>query len=314
MLKDMTFFGETGLTSTSANHVSNLAKEYIAYKEQILEAMKFLNVEISLIGTDTKHLLEKGNTDKDLENIPSLLEDISQAKSLYAWFREALKAKENLLKEAHNLTFEKWAKDNNITIPELPQFQEEDVVKELPISIEDAMGTLSVGERNKLFELQAKASVYGKFIHPDGPYAKARKELFSRISKSIEISGSGAGTRLHYYTPTITTDKEEEIFFKLQAEHRKVQAEYNGIMHKLAEMVDADASSKADKYAAEQEAYNARYEVFSVEYQSVSNQLAELKAQHRKAKLALQAQVNRLKIIIPHSLQDIYQKVNSLGK
>lgn len=36
MEQDLTFFAENGLTSTSANHIANLAKEYVKVQDRSL--------------------------------------------------------------------------------------------------------------------------------------------------------------------------------------------------------------------------------------------------------------------------------------
>ena len=51
MEKDLIFFGESGLTSTSAGHVANLAKEYIALIDSIflMKEKSGLNPETYLL-------------------------------------------------------------------------------------------------------------------------------------------------------------------------------------------------------------------------------------------------------------------------
>ena len=51
---DKIFFGESGLTCTSANHIANLAKERIADLESWLASISFTNTTISLIGSSEK--------------------------------------------------------------------------------------------------------------------------------------------------------------------------------------------------------------------------------------------------------------------
>ena len=45
------YFGVDGLTSTSANYVCNLAKEYYKKFETALDQTKFYNTTVSLIGS-----------------------------------------------------------------------------------------------------------------------------------------------------------------------------------------------------------------------------------------------------------------------
>ena len=47
-----------------------------------------------------------GNTEEELHSIPEFLNAVAQLKSFIAWIREAIKAKDRLIKEAKNLTDE----------------------------------------------------------------------------------------------------------------------------------------------------------------------------------------------------------------
>lgn len=98
MQKDLVFFkkeGEEGvaLTSTSANHIANLAKEYIQGVETQLNNICFFNVE-----------------------------GVAQAKSLIAWLREGIKAKENLMKGLQTISLEDWCRENGTIRPESPTY------------------------------------------------------------------------------------------------------------------------------------------------------------------------------------------------
>lgn len=89
MQKDLVFFrkeGEEGvaLTSTSANHIANMAKEYIQGMETQLNNVSFLNVEVGLISANAHNVIQEGTSREVLSSIPSMLESIAQAKSLIA--------------------------------------------------------------------------------------------------------------------------------------------------------------------------------------------------------------------------------------
>lgn len=62
MKKDLIFFSDNdrGLTSTSANHVANMAKEMIRGLEAELETLVFYSTEVSLIGNDSANTLRRG--------------------------------------------------------------------------------------------------------------------------------------------------------------------------------------------------------------------------------------------------------------
>lgn len=111
MEKDMVFFSQAGkgLTSTSANHVANLAKEMIGNIETSLSDMKFFLTSVSLIGGENPNVLNIGNSNDDVETIIDRLYQVAKAKSLIAWLREAIKTKDRMLKETKDLSLEDYA-------------------------------------------------------------------------------------------------------------------------------------------------------------------------------------------------------------
>ena len=80
MEKDLIFFGETGLTNTSANFVANMAKEMYATSESYLDNMVFYDTTVKLIGTSEETPINKGTDDTTW--IPQTMKEIAQLKSL----------------------------------------------------------------------------------------------------------------------------------------------------------------------------------------------------------------------------------------
>lgn len=125
MQKDLVFFkkeGEEGvaLTSTSANHIANMAKEYIQGMETQLNNVSFLNVEVGLISANAHNVIQEGTSREVLSSIPSMLESIAQAKSLIAWLREAIKAKNDLINGLQSVSLDDWCEENGVEKPLLP--------------------------------------------------------------------------------------------------------------------------------------------------------------------------------------------------
>lgn len=293
MKKDLIYFNESGLTSTSANHIANLAKEYYQTLETKLENIKFYDEKISLISSSDSKLLRGGIAPSTLEEIKSDLYKIADAKSLIAWLREAIKAKDNLLREIKNTSLAKWCSSNNIDYPEIPEM--EDIMTE-----DEYLSTLSVKERNRFFYLQTMCSVLGQYIHPNGTYSHERKSLKNKIQNPNSLSGSGRDAILYSYTPTISLDSVDELFFELQAKHREFQAELNGMLHKMQQAIDADEVAKRAEHTAKMNEYGAFIEKYNAEY--------------RKSLKEKEIEISKLKIIIPNSLTEIYEKVSALGK
>ena len=91
MEQDLTFFDTNGLTSTSANHIANLAKEYVQAQTQELENVEFFNSYLTIIGSDKEQRVQHGWDKEQMQGIADRLRSISLANSLIAWLREAIR-------------------------------------------------------------------------------------------------------------------------------------------------------------------------------------------------------------------------------
>ena len=293
MEQDLTFFAENGLTSTSANHIANLAKEYVKAQEQELESVEFYNTYLTIIGSDKEQRVQRGCTSQQLDDIAVKLRDISLANSLIAWLREAIKMRSQMLTDIQKLTIEQYCKDKGTEMPERPEMQ-------TAMTREQYVATLSIKERARILSLEAKASAFGKHIHPDGHLSDARKEHMKRLCQEAEIDGGGRDTLLYRYEPSVKLDEVEASFFALQNEYRKAQAELNGYTHKIDEALREDEERKRGEYDVKNADYLAAVAVIEKEFNEYKNR------ENRR--------VAQLKITIPNDLNDIYNKVSNLGK
>lgn len=294
MKKDEIFFGKDGLTSTSAHHISNLAKEFVQTQQTMLESIKLYDTTVRLISESAPAPYAWGMTEDEFKRIPDVLKDIAEATSLIAWLREALKAKDRLKQECRNYSLEQYCQDNGFTMPESPA--------ECSFLTEDEYyGTLSIKERNRYYQLETIASVIGKFIHPNGAFGKARKDLMDKTNNPVSISGNGRDTVLFNYTPSITDNSVvEEVFFELQNQHRNAQAALNSIKFGCEKALQ-------DREAEETARYREEYAAYSTAFNELNNKFKEYFVARMK-------EVRNLKIIIPDSLKAIYEKVSNLGK
>lgn len=299
MQKDLVFFkkeGEEGvsLTSTSANHIANLAKEYIQGVETQLNNICFFNAEVALVGSvGGTSIIQTGGTPEVLNNLQSLLEGVAQAKSLIAWLREGIKAKENLMKDLQTISLEDWCKENEIAKPEAPNYGH--VLTEIEYYI-----SLPIKERNRYYQLETKAAVLGKYIHPDGHLSDARKELKDKLQHPHKVDGKGRDALIYTYTPTVFVTDVDNVFFELQKKHREVQAQLNAIKYNCKQAIN-ESTNKV----------NTEYMVASQKYQA---ELKDVLGAFKTWKDEKSQEYSKLKIIIPNSLLGIYNTINSLGK
>lgn len=298
MQKDLVFFkkeGEEGvaLTSTSANYIANLAKEMIQSIEEELSKITFFTTSVSLIDSDKANVINTGINKDQLGRIEEKLLTISQAKSLIAWLREAMRAKQNLIDGTNALTFEEWAASQGMGLPTTP-------VRGKILTAEEYYTSLPIQERNQFYKLETIASVIGKYIHPKGNLAVARQVLFEKVNTPNHMEGTGRDALIYTYTPTVETEDVEKVFFELQSKQREAQAQLNGMMHKCDLAIDASIQEVNMKYEAELKAYKEKHmDMFTV---------------YSRWKVEECLKYRDLKILIPNNLLEIYKKVSTIHK
>ena len=293
MKKDLIFFGEGGLTSTSANHMANMAKEYVANLQKDLENIDFVNISAALMGTKDSQVLQEGTTKEELNDVPTMLENIAKANAFIAWLREAIKARASLIKEVENFCLEEYC---TMVGKEMPHYPEEPV----EISEDSLIGELNIKERNRYYALEAKCAVLGKYIHPNGTFSQKRGELSNAIKHKHVLIGSGRDGIIKTYTPSVERQEVEDMFFKLQTIHRETQAELNSIKFKIEKQI-TDGNIKM------QEDYKVRYNTYKNEILALENELKEWKFKEVQ-------NISSLKIIIPNDHKEIYDIIQKVGK
>lgn len=299
MQKDLVFFkkeGEEGvaLTSTSANHIANLAKEYIQGVETQLNNIRFFNVEVALVGTlADANIIQTGESSEVLDSLQSLLEGVAQAKSLIAWLREGIKAKENLMKGLQTISLEDWCRENGMVKPETPNYGH--VLTEV-----EYYASLPIKERNRYYQLETEAAVLGKYIHPGGHLSDARKELKDKIYHPHKVDGKGRDALIYTYTPTTSIAIVDNVFYELQKKHREIQAQLNAMKYSCEQAINESTNKVNTEYMTASQKYQAELKDVSGAFKTWKDEKSQ--------------EYSKLKIVIPHSLLGIYNTINSLGK
>lgn len=294
MKQDYIFLGEEGLTSTSANHIANVAKEFYQTVESELDGVKLINKAVSTLTDSNVKVLSRGNDSAFIESMESKLQQVVEAKALIAWLREAIKAKERLLQEVKDLRIDEFCKLQNI------DFEHVSIARPTYMSEDEYLATLSIKDRNRLLELQTQCAVIGKYIHIDGKFNKARKDLKSKLQEPNHMIGSDKDAIIYTYTPSVTSKEADDVFFKLQAKHRAYQAELNGMLHTMQEVLDKDKFEKNAEYSRKINESNAK--------------LNSIQAQMKEFQDLEVARISQLKIVIPNDLKEIFNALNKIGK
>lgn len=281
------FFAENGLTATSANHLSNIAKEnYMAIERQMAK-LEFYRTAVSLIGDSEKAVVSCGTGPERFSQIRKWVEEVCACKSLIAYLREAIKAKDKLTMDLDDYGAE-----------EIQELSEKEPEKEDRLTFEQVLDSWPIKERNRYLGLETRCAVIGKFIHPDGEYSEARKHFTDRMLSPKELHENGKDTLVYSYYPNIDGQEIDALFFELQAEHRKAQAELNGMRNEISRLIDEDWRRKSDAW--------------SVEHEKWSESMIRLKERIMREKEDRSKEIENLRIVIPDSLKPIYGKIKAL--
>lgn len=297
------FFGEQGLTSTSANHYANLAKEARRKMENYLNDVRFYDTSMKVIGQDVSTLVRKGNISENLELIKNMLREISNLNSLVAFFREAIKEKERLSIEASNYEDEEGRKELDFRLEQLESAcpKRGDYMTEL-----DVLETWTVGEQERYLSLEAEAAVLGKYIHEDGAISAARIDLMKRITNPVTVTENGRDTIIYQYVPTVATSDVDEMFFALQKKHREVQAELNGMKKRIQDAIEENKIEVDEKFRnALLDWENAR-SALATEKKLLTERESEIRMDRAQ-------KVQALKIVVPNRLKSTYEELAQLG-
>lgn len=287
------FLAETGITSTSANHLANIAQETIVGHEAQLSLINFVSSTLDIVGSEAHSgkLIARGYTQDKVQDIPRLLGEMAEMNSFCAWTREAIKAKEQEQQAILNTTFEQWCKKEGYIIPEYPYDEE--------VTEQDIVAELNIKERNRYLRLEAFAATIGKFIHSGRELSKAREQLKQAISKPYATQGEGASTLIYHHTPSVSEVEVDQLFFTLQQLHREKERELNQMKWMIKQRLSQVRLERIDAQRARQTAVN--------------EEMQRLQAEFGRWQTREHARVSKLKIAIPEELQPTLYKLSEIA-
>ena len=298
------FFGENGLTSTSANHYANLAREQVRRIKSELDSIKFYNTSIRIIGEGTSANVSFGVKDESaFENIHTCLLNVAEYNSLIAFFMEAIKEKERLYKEAEQWQDEERRAGYKARCASHRAIEPE---RRKYITDEDVFKSWSVGEQERYLSLEAQASVYGKFIHENGAFEKAREDLLKVISNPHSVSEKGRDTIIYSFLPTVNVEDVEKFFYELQERYRELQGELNGMKKRIDDAIRKHALEVDNEYRRAKAKWAA-------ELKNLSAEESDIVVEETVRRRELCDEVQKLKIVVPHRLQGIFDELKKLG-
>lgn len=284
------FFAEKGITSTSANHVSNKGKELLKSEQAILDNINFVNTTMSLLyGGNCKEITNGMNPDDSFESMHNTIAKIANLNAMSAWIHEAIKAKTEILEYVQSLSIDKWAKDQNIELPNAPG-------KEFPITESDVIGTWDVAKRNKYYVYESYCSLVGKFIHPKGAFYEAKAKMNNAVQNPSKVEGSGRDAIIYSYEPSMPVSDVNAEYDWLSTELRHKEAEFNKMRQEIIDAITEDKLAKAQKF---DDAYTKYIDTM----ESIRNKFDMWKTKTVK-------EISALKIYLPQGPKQTYDEIN----
>lgn len=282
------YFGEKGLTSTSANYLANVGQEALAGYKTTLDNLRWYSETMVLLSSGKEVPMVNGNT-PSLEEIKVIINEMSKINAFCAWIREAIKAKEVL--ETEFPDFDEWKADKEtVSAPARPQsFSTADVVAEFDIK-----------KLNEYLTLEAYAATLGKLIHQGGSISAARKQLHSVLETPNSVEKMDNDVVITRYSPILKAEEVDDWYMQLQNKYREVERQLNQIKYQIKEEVATRNRVASTQYNTELRKYNAEQQQLFEEY--------------RTEKEAYCNEIAKLKIVIPLKLESTFNYLQSLGK
>lgn len=293
--------GEKGLNETSASHLCALASQIKARYESILKNVGFIDSFIDVVGSDASPKQTNIGM-KSIKEIDEAIKEIGKMNAFISWFAEARELLEKIRKKIDGTTIYSWMEASGIEKPEKPELTSGEVMNS---TLDDIIAELSVKDRQMYLALEAKASVYGKFIHPDQPMDKARNRMHEIVSKPYVSDGHGRDTIIHHHVPSIDTELVDAEFNKLQAEYRKIEQQLNHMKSDLRRKLDI-------RNTEENNERNICLRKYREEHAAYDNKMRELTLQYNQWMLDENAKISKIKFVIPDNLKETYNYLESL--
>ena len=279
-----------GLSSTSANYIANVGKEYITEHEaKLAKAAVLYDTTQQLMTNNVKLNTGYGCKDEDVYEFESILNTIADIKALTAWIREAIKTKELMVKNIQTMSFEKYVTD--ILHEDINEYRERYRIK-----YDNAEYDRTVNEQAEYLKAEATAAVFGKFIHSNGAFNKGRDMLYKIQNNPIEIEGNGQDRIIVKRHNSVDSAIVDEVYMKLQGVWRSHEAQLNKYKHNT----ETENNRRAQKANAEVSIRQAKYDTKLVKFE-------EWKEIERE-------RISNLKIVIPDMFEGIYTYLEDISK
>ena len=294
------YFSNEGMTSTTANFYANIAKELQNAAAERLNSVKFFKTSVAVIGSNEKQVMGEGNTSVDF--IYKDLQTIAEMNAFCAWIREAIKEKEAQQTAISKCSLETWAANSGIELPTTPEYPHEPKIP----NETDVINSWDINKRNKYLRLEAFAATFGKYIHPDGAYSKARKKAHTALNNPITKEGTGRDMILYYTEPSVDIELVDDVFMKLQDQYRGYEQELNQMKAEIKDIVNNLTIDAYDIHSKECDKYHELVRNYQAS-------LGDLRAKFTTWRTNELERISKLKIVIPSALKNTFTCIKEIA-
>ena len=294
------YFANEGMTSTTANFYANIAKELQEAATERLNSVKFFRTSVAVIGSSEKQVMGEGTSSLDF--IMGDLQNLASLNAFCAWVREAIKEKDAQQTAVNRLSVEDWAKENNLEIPVAPEYPKDPA----RITETDVINSWDINKRNKYLRLEAFAATYGKYIHVDGAFSKARKKAHTALNNPITKEGSGRDMVLYYTEPTVDINAVDATFMVLQDQYRSYEKELNQMKAEIKDSVNNLTTEAYTEYQIALDNWKEQSRVYNHAW-------SELRSRFITWRTGELDRISKLKITIPETLKSTFSAIKEIA-
>lgn len=304
-LNEVYFAKDGGITETSAAHLCAVAAQVKTKCEEFTNSVNFINTTvISIISQNHPIPTKKGMDINQLLSLKDNLKILSELNAFIAWFAEARKEIESYKKEYLSMNIRDYCEMKGIEYPEEPE-QEHDYT---PIPrLEDMIAEMDIKERQVYLALEAKAAVYGKFIHPGEPMDRARKSAHTVTNNPNRTEGSGQDMVIYQSTTSVAPEEIDNLYNQLQVEYRETEQKLNSIKSDLQKRLTAKKLELESKKRQKNIQYQDVYNEYRKKYDAISSEFTDFLTKETE-------RLSKIRFAIPDSLKSTYEYLNTLGK
>jgi len=282
------FLDTKGLTTAEANYTANIIKELCERISNEIKQLTLFKGTLNFQGKQTEY-----NKVYKVENLEEKCLEEGNLYALSAWLREAIKAKEALLKQVENDNFD-ISLLNEVNYGKATNLLTEDEVKY----------SLPINELAEYLAYEAKAAHIGKKVHPNGIF----EQWFDMIKNTPKVQINEINKDYIVEFDQVVDEKDlYQTYFTLQKEYREAEQKVNYYKAKVKNLLNERNQEINQKNRALQDKLSQDLEIQNSKNLALQAEINNLRGQKLK-------EVSELKIIIPNELQKTLDYVQTYSK